>query len=101
MRKHLPLLAALAAVAAAVPAVGQPIHASQDRMEAFRGVRQGQMLPLNVIRDRVASRFPDARMIGADLVGAMYRVRLMRGSDVLIVDVDARSGQLLRCVGRC
>lgn len=101
MRKHLLLLAAIGAASAATPATAQPTRASQDRMEAFRGVRQGQMLPLNVIRDRVASRFPDARMIGADLVGPIYRVRLMRGSDVLIVDVDARSGQLLRCMGRC
>ena len=102
MRKHLLLLAALGAACAAAPAAaGQPMRVSQDRTEAFRGVRQGHMLPLGVIRDRVSSRFPDARMIGADLVGAIYRVRLMRGSDVLIVDVDARSGQLLRCIGRC
>lgn len=101
MRRHLLLLAGLGAVCAAAPAPAQPMRASQDRLEAFRGVRQGNLLPLNVIRARVASRFPGAQMIGADLIGAIYRVRLMRGRDVMIVDVDGRSGQLLRCIGRC
>lgn len=98
----LSLLAALGVVAAAVPESTQPAQGGgQDRMEAYRGVRQGNMLPLNVIRERVSARFPGARVIGTDLVGTMYRVRVMRGSDVLIVDVDARSGQVLRCTGRC
>ena len=101
MRTHLLLLATIGAVSAAAPASAQPMFVSQDRLEAFRGVREGNMLPLNVIRDRVSSRFPDSRMIGADLIGATYRVRLMRGRDVMLVDVDARSGQLLRCIGRC
>jgi hypothetical protein len=101
MRKHLLLLAAFSAVSAALPAPAQPTRDGQDRLEAFRGVREGHMLPLNLIRDRVAARFPDSQMIGADLIGATYRVRLMRGRDVMIVDVDARSGQLLRCIGRC
>jgi hypothetical protein len=101
MRNHLLLLAAIGAVSAATPGPAQPTRASQDRLEAFRGVREGNLLPLNVIRDRVAARFPDARMIGADLIGAIYRVRLMRGRDVMLVDVDGRSGQLLRCIGRC
>ncbi len=103
MRKTLFLLAAIGAVSAAAPASAsdQATRASQDRLEAYRGVRQGNLLSLGVIRERVAARFPDAQMIGADLVGTTYRVRLMRGPHVLIVDVDGRSGALLRCVGRC
>jgi hypothetical protein len=101
MRRHLLLLAAIGAASAAAPATAQPMRASQDRLEAFRGVREGNLLPLHVIRDRVGAAYPESRMIGADLIGATYRLRLMRGRDVLIVDVDARSGQLLRCMGRC
>jgi hypothetical protein len=102
MRKSLSLLAALCALAPLAPAQAgiQPMRVSQDRQEAFRGVQQGDLLPLNVIRDRIASRLPGAILIGADLLGSsIYRLRFMRGANVILVDVDARTGNPLRCVG--
>ncbi len=100
MRKPLIFLAGLAAAVAASPAAAQPIRASQDRLEALRGVRQGDILPLNVIRDSIGARLPGATLIGADLIGgAVYRLRYMRGANVMIVDVDARTGRPLRCSG--
>ncbi len=104
MRKSLPLLAALCALTA----VAVPAHAGDqrrvgggvDRMEAARGVRQGDILPLNVIRDRISARMPGANLIGADLVGGtVYRLRFMRGANVILVDVDARTGNPIRCIG--
>jgi hypothetical protein len=100
MRKPLIILAAMGIALGASPAAAQPLRASQDRLEALRGVRQGDILPLNVIRDRIGPRLPGATLIGADLMGgAVYRLRYMRGANVLIVDVDARTGQPLRCSG--
>lgn len=100
MRNPLILLAAIAATIGSSPAAAQPMRASQDRLEAFRGVRQGDILPLNVIRDRIGPRLPGAVLIGADLLGgAVYRLRYMRGANVMIVDVDARTGHPLRCSG--
>ncbi|HEY0114136.1 MAG TPA: hypothetical protein VGB54_00300 [Allosphingosinicella sp.] len=96
MRKFFLLLAGVGAALGSGPAgAGQPARSGQ---EAFRGVRQGGLLPLNVIRDRI--RIPGAVLIGVDLVdGVTYRLRFMRGSNVLMVDVDARTGRMLGCVG--
>ena len=102
MRKFLFPLAACCAFLPSIPALAgdQPSRASQDRLEAFRGVRQGDILPLNVIRDRISARLPGAHLIGADLVGgSVYRLRFMRGANVILVDVDARTGNPLRCMG--
>jgi len=100
MRNPIIILAALGALLGASPAAAQPLRASQDRLEALRGVRQGDILPLNVIRERIGARLPGATLIGADLMGgAVYRLRYMRGANVMIVDVDARTGQPLRCSG--
>ena len=90
------LLAALVGLTAAGPAdAGGPRVRDSERV--YRGVRQGDILPLRVIRDRV--QVPGAEFIGADLIdgGARYRLRFMRGARVLWVDVDARTG---RVVGR-
>ena len=71
----------------------------RDAEEAFRGVRDGDILPLHVIRERI--RVPGAQLIGADLIanGTRYRLRFMRGPNVLWVDVDARTGQVLGRAG--
>ena len=70
MRKPVLLLAAIAALAAAFPRTpATRASAAATRQEAFRGVRQGDILPLNVIRDRVR-RIPGAQLIGADLIAA-------------------------------
>jgi hypothetical protein len=86
----------IAAMAATIPAVAQADvpHRSREPDAAYRGVRQGDILPLSVIRDRV--RIPGATFIGADLIGGTrYRLRFMRGMDVIFVDVDARTGRVL------
>jgi hypothetical protein len=100
MRKPILLLAALCGAIGGLPAAAQPMRVSQDRLEALRGVREGDILPLHVIRDRIGARMPGAILIGADLIGgAVYRLRYMRGANVMIVDVDARTGRPLRCNG--
>lgn len=90
----------LLAAAALMPSAAEASHPRfRDAQEAFRGVREGDILPLHVIRDRV--RIPGAQMIGADLIagGTRYRLRFMRGPNVMWIDVDARTGQVLGRAG--
>ena len=97
MRNLIILLAAAGLFAAPVADASPPRF--RDAQEAFRGVREGDILPLQVIRDRV--RIPGAELIGADLMagGTRYRLRFMRGPNVLWVDVDARTGRVLGRAG--
>lgn len=94
------VLILLAAAGLFAPTAADAAHPRfPDAQEAFRGVREGEILPLRVIRQRV--RIPGAELIGADLIadGTRYRLRFMRGSNVLWVDVDARTGRVLGRAG--
>lgn len=99
MRKFVLMIAALSAAAPALAQAqsGQP--RPRDTEAAARGVRHGDILPLPAVRERV--RIPGATLIGADLLsnGFIYRLRFMRGSNVMFVDVDARTGRVLGCMG--
>lgn len=93
------VFALFAAVAALAPAGVVAQERQRDSDNAYRAVRQGDILPLAVIRDRV--RVPGARLIGADLIadGTRYRLRFMRGPNVIWVDVDARTGRVVGTLG--
>jgi uncharacterized membrane protein YkoI len=84
------LLSALAATAPAAEA--QRFGREQDR--ALEGLRHRDYLPLDALIARV--RVPGANFIGAELVGrGVYRLKYMRGSDVIWIDVDARTGRII------
>lgn len=62
---------------------------------AYRANQQGEILSLQEVRSRV--RVPGADYIGVEFDGRIYRLKFMRGAEVIWVDVDARTG---RVVGR-
>ncbi|WP_431863538.1 hypothetical protein [Allosphingosinicella sp.] len=95
MRKFLLICAAAACAAPAATLHAQGRDRDQDA--AFRATQQGQILPLTAIRSRV--QVPGADYIGAefDPRAGVYRLKFMRGGDVIWVDVDARTG---RQIGR-
>ncbi len=93
MRLAPALLAAIVAFAV-VPADAQRLSPMRgEQMEAYRANRQGEILSLPEIRARV--RVPNAEFIGADFDGRVYRLKYMRGSEVIWIDVDARTGRVL------
>lgn len=93
MRFLLPILAA-GLVLAAYPVDAQRLRASRGEQDAaYQATRQGEILPLSVIRQRVT--VPGAQFIGVEFDGRIYRLKFMRGSDVIWIDVDARTGRVL------
>ena len=80
-----------AAVAAAAP---------RDSDEVYDQRRSGRLRPLPEIERMVLPRMNGARYIGPEIIdNAMYRLKFMRGSSVIWVDVDGRTGQIVGRTG--
>ena len=70
-----------------------------EQTGAYRAMQQGQVLSLPEIRARI--NVPNAQFIGVEIIGGMiYRLKYMRGSDVIWIDVDARTGRIVAQTGR-
>jgi hypothetical protein len=68
-------------------------HGDQDA--AYEAMQRGRIMSLPEIRARIT--VPGAVFIGLEFDGRIYRLKYMRGSDVIWIDVDAETG---RIVGR-
>ncbi len=91
----LTLLAAVGLSVTALPGTARGLQDVREQDRAYRAAQQGAILPLPMIRSRI--RVPGAQFIGAEFDGRIYRLKFMRGTDVIWIDVDARTG---RVVGR-
>ena len=110
-----PLILLLAALGVATPAVAHDRHDPRDRHDqrerreradprglnqvreqenAYRAMRQGRIRPLPEIRARI--NVPGAEFIGVEFDGRIYRLKYMRGGEVIWIDVDAATGQVVR-----
>ena len=87
-------LAALCALVTA-PADARPRDKEQEA--AFRATQQGRFMSLRAIEARILPRMRGADYLGPELDYAMarYRLKFMRDGQVIWIDVDARSGQVL------
>ena len=100
MRIPVAFVAAAAVALAAAPAAAQDRghgrHGhDRDQDAAFHAMQQGQIMPLRAILTRI--QIPGARYIGAELdnSGSVYRLKFMRGGEVIWIDVEARTGRVL------
>lgn len=91
------ILAAAALAVSAFPADatqnGRGLQQRREQDAAYQAAQQGRILPLPEIRARI--RIPNAQFIGAEFDGRFYRLKFMRGPEVIWIDVDARSGRIL------
>ena len=79
-----------------------PEQRRTDQWRAFEQRREGRILPLPEIEGRVVPRMRGAEYIGSDFDGAsgVYTLKFVRDGQVIWVDVDGRSGQVLGRTGR-
>lgn len=98
------LLVLLAAVGLAVvpaSAFAQRGLPREEQNNAYRAMQQGQAMSLPEIRRRVSITVPNAQFIGVEVIGGMiYRLKYMRGAEVIWIDVDARTGRIIARTGR-
>ena len=73
-----------------------------DHWRAFEQRREGRILPLREIEGRVVPGMRGAEYIGFDFDGAegVYTLKFLRNGQVIWVEVDGRSGQVLGRTGR-
>ena len=94
---------ALLALLLAIPASAQMRGPGRgDWMQAFHGRRDGRLMPLREIERRVVPTMSGAQYLGVELDGenGVYTLKFLRDGAVIWVDVDGRSGQIIRRTGR-
>ena len=83
------------------PGVGEPQHRRGDQDEALAARKQGRILPLRDIEQRIVPTMRNARYIGFsfDSASAVYTLKFLRDGNVIWVSVDGRSGAVLGRAG--
>ena len=89
------LLLLLLSIACAAPASAQRLNATRggDQDAAYRATNQGEILSFSQIRARIS--VPGAQFVGVEFDGRIYRLKFMRGSELIWIDVDARTGRVI------
>lgn len=87
----------LTGLAASVEAQGQ----DNPQGEARKEMRAGNVLSLREIERRVLPTMGDAEYLGPayDSAAMAYRLKFIKNGRVMFVDVDARTGKVLRRTG--
>ena len=82
---------------------GNPAGRTQDIdvvraiYEAFNAREQGRIMPLRAIENRVVPHMRGFDYLGPELHAGSgrYRLKFMRGQQVVWIDVDARTGEIV------
>ena len=89
------LFALVLAALAPVSANSRPRDREQDA--AFKAAQDGSFVPLRQIEGRIVPQMRGFTYLGPELdpSAGRYRLKFMRGPQVVWIDVDARTGQVL------
>ncbi len=102
MRKAIALVlpGALSCAVALVPLVAASAHAQDhdDQGQVRREMRAGNVRPLREIEGIVLPQMRGMQYLGPEYdAGAMaYRLKFIRDGRVVFIDIDARSGRVIR-----
>ena len=96
MVKLVPLiLAAFGVALASAPADARP--RDKEQATAWRETQQGRYLSLRNIESRILPKMRGADYLGPELdpSSGRYRLKFMRDGQVIWIDVDARTGDVI------
>ena len=87
---------ALTMTTAGPPVPGQSFQ-RRDQQEASRAMRMGQILPLRVIEARILPMMRGSQYLGFDFdpQGGIYTLKFLRDGNVIWIEVDGRTGQVI------
>jgi len=96
MVMRIPLLLAVAG-AMLFPAAGDARPPKREQDVAFQGARDGRIIPLREIEARIVPKMRGYQYLGPELdpSSGRYRLKFMRGPQVVWVDVDGQTGQII------
>jgi uncharacterized membrane protein YkoI len=88
----------LSAVVLATGLISSPALADprRDSDRAFQAIQEGRSMPLPQLERKVLPFMDGADYLGPELNGEVYRFKFIQDGKVIWVDVDARSGRILR-----
>ena len=86
-------------LALAAPVSGEPQRRG-DQVEAFEARRQGRLMPLRDIEQRIIPRMGNSQYLGVELDGTIYTFKFLRGGNVVWLYVDGQTGRVLRQIGQ-
>ena len=91
-------LTALILIALAVPAVPALAQAGGEQKQVRREARAGNVMPLRQLEQKVLPMMGGAQYLGPeyDPTVMVYRLKFILDGRVIFVDIDARSGDILR-----
>jgi hypothetical protein len=89
------LALALAGTALSASADARPRDREQD--EAFKATQAGRFVPLRTIESRIVPLMRGFTYLGPELdaVAGRYRLKFMRGQQMVWIDVDAHDGRVI------
>jgi hypothetical protein len=98
MKKHFPLSVVFSVL---ILAGAQPVYAKrgdQVQVQVRMDMAAGQVKPLREIERRVVPQMRGMQYLGPeyDSIAQVYRLKFIDKDRVIFVDVDARSGQIIR-----
>lgn len=93
------ILLAVAVAGVGLTGLAAPVQAQDNPQgEVRREMRAGNVLSLREIERRVLPTMGDAEYLGPayDSAAMAYRLKFIRNGRVMFVDVDARTGRIIR-----
>lgn len=98
MKAFFTSLLALGLIAGPITAAPAEAQRRSDQGEARKEMRAGNILRAREIENRILPMMKDAEYLGFDYdsTAMAYRLKFIRDGRVLYVDVDARTGRILR-----